>query len=884
MGEINLNLESEEKISINLNDEGSLNMIMAVEEEDLKVLIGETGNLNLVVGGSGDLNVMINESPGDLKVVIGDNSNGINLKIGGKFTTFILLSDTPTTYIGNAGKTVRVNSEENALEFIDGGALVQWGEITGTLSDQLDLQSALDLKYNAADFNSDFDSRFAIKNTNDLAEGSNLYYTEDRVSTNVSVSENTTHRGIVLGNPHNVTLADVGGTLDHGSLNGLTDDDHLQYALLAGRSGGQTLAGGSDTGEDLIFTSNATATKASIFFGTGAIRMEYKEDDNKLTLGNISFNAEDSRAEIGDPGFEASGINIDGTIVKTGLRVNDFNDDNPYQIISHRHSLVNAANILGARSKSDSSSHGPVIENDTCFQVLGVGWTGSHYDKFGEMCISADAGTISSTSSPGKIVFLTTPDGSNTPTEKMVIKENGNVDFLNNNLLNVGDIENSFTAGSVVFSDGTKLTEDNDKFNWDGNTLLIAADGTLAEVVISAATSNPNRTGTIQCQRSRGSLETPTAILSNDRLGRVKFNAHDGTNFAEGADLDVRASENWSGSAKGTSLTIRSVATGTTSIDSVLTISGDNNVGIGTTTPEVKLQVDGYNYLLGTIEAQPTSGLGLLMGYKNSGVAANRGALIRSFDFDSSTYKKLFYEASVHTFSIDGNKKVIIDTDGNVGIGIITPQEKCAINGNLVLNKTAGEGIKVDNATPTFGWRDLLGDVFAKNTGATKPTIATYIGNLHDYQFAEGDEEYFKFHIPHDWVPGTDIFLHIHWSHNSTLVTGGSALFEYEASYCKGHNQAAFSAPINGTLTGTASTTQYQQIITEIRLSASSPSGSQIDTNDLEPDGIILLTGGLQTNNITSSGAVPDPFIHYIDIHYQSTNIATKDKVPDFYT
>jgi hypothetical protein len=35
------------------------------------------------------------------------------------------------------------------------------------------------------------------------------------------------------------------GALDHGGLSGKADDDHTQYALLAGRSGGQTLAGDS---------------------------------------------------------------------------------------------------------------------------------------------------------------------------------------------------------------------------------------------------------------------------------------------------------------------------------------------------------------------------------------------------------------------------------------------------------------------------------------------------------------------------------------------------------------------------------------------------------------------------------------------------------------
>lgn len=59
---------------------------------------------------------------------------------------------------------------------------------------------------------------------------------------------------------------------DHGSeLGGLTDDDHTQYALLLGRSGGQTLIGGTASGNHLKLSSTSHGTKGGIFFGdTGA--------------------------------------------------------------------------------------------------------------------------------------------------------------------------------------------------------------------------------------------------------------------------------------------------------------------------------------------------------------------------------------------------------------------------------------------------------------------------------------------------------------------------------------------------------------------------------------------------------------------------------------
>ncbi|KKK59245.1 hypothetical protein LCGC14_3036320, partial [marine sediment metagenome] len=59
----------------------------------------------------------------------------------------------------------------------------------------------------------------------------------------------------------------VGG--DHGLLSGLGDDDHTQYALLAGRSGGQTLIGGTASGNDLTLQSTSNATRGDILILSG---------------------------------------------------------------------------------------------------------------------------------------------------------------------------------------------------------------------------------------------------------------------------------------------------------------------------------------------------------------------------------------------------------------------------------------------------------------------------------------------------------------------------------------------------------------------------------------------------------------------------------------
>ncbi len=87
---------------------------------------------------------------GDINLVVGDTGD-INLTItGSDVSTFLQLTDVPNSYSGQSGKVPTVNSGETALEFTTRS--VSWGNIDGTLSNQLDLQTALDLKNNITDF------------------------------------------------------------------------------------------------------------------------------------------------------------------------------------------------------------------------------------------------------------------------------------------------------------------------------------------------------------------------------------------------------------------------------------------------------------------------------------------------------------------------------------------------------------------------------------------------------------------------------------------------------------------------------------------------------------------------------------------------------------
>ena len=200
----------------------------------------------------------------------------------------------------------------------------------------------------------------------------------------------------------------------------------------------------------------------------------------------------------------------------------------------------------------------------------------------------------------------------------------------------------------------------------------------------------------------------------------------------------------------------------------------------------------------------------------------------------------------------------------------------------VVVPKTSGVGIKIDTDTPTYAWVDLLGAItYEDSTGPTRPNFDTYRGGLKQFRFSVNDQAWIEYHIPHDYSPGSDLFVHTHWSHTATDVASGGVTWGFEATYAKGHNQAAFHAPITTTVTQAASTVQYQHMIAETQLSAPSGAGGLLDSANLEPDGVILLRVYLSANNIS---VAEDPFLHFCDLHMQTTNVGTKQRAPDFYT
>ncbi len=184
------------------------------------------------------------------------------------------------------------------------------------------------------------------------------------------------------------------------------------------------------------------------------------------------------------------------------------------------------------------------------------------------------------------------------------------------------------------------------------------------------------------------------------------------------------------------------------------------------------------------------------------------------------------------------------------------------------------------------GWRDLEGPINLPITGVGRPTLTTYDSPVEDFAFAANDHYGpLKFHIPHDYKVGSDMFIHVHWSHNGTDISG-SIVFDYFYTYAKGHNQQAFISRKNLTQTvgslNITNTPSKLHRIDEIQLTATIPSASQLDSDDIEVDGLIIMHFDVPTIPTITGGAAK-PFIHYVDIHYECDRFATRRRQPNFY-
>ena len=348
---------------------------------------------------------------------------------------------------------------------------------------------------------------------------------------------------------------------------------------------------------------------------------------------------------------------------------------------------TDAGRLSIQKSRGTNASKAIVQNNDNLGQILFSGWDGDTFTNGARIECEVD-GTPGDDDMPGRLVFFTTADGAASSTERVRIGSTGLI-TLSGPVITTGDVTIVNNSPEISLTDSNadsdfKIKVDSGSFRVEDTTnssvdrLTIASDGT-------------------------------TTVAQN---------------------LNVGAGINVIGAITGTgNLTID---TSTLHVDSSL-----NRVGIGTTSPSAKLDVEGNIFLSdtnpqiqynaggpiiklpaantlafltdSTNERMRLDSLGrLLIGTTIEGNAAADNLTIATTGYTGMTIRSggssqgsiFFADASVGTGEYEGaivyshtfdelsflsnhTTQMRIKSDGKVAIGLITPNEKLSVNGSI---------------------------------------------------------------------------------------------------------------------------------------------------------------------------------------------------------
>jgi len=281
----------------------------------------------------------------------------------------------------------------------------------------------------------------------------------------------------------------------------------------------------------------------------------------------------------------------------------------------------------------------------------------------------------------------------------------------------------SFTSGSVLFSNGTTIAQDNANFFWDDTNNRLGI-----------GTATPTRTlDVVGLARISGQIETQK-ITNLSTVSNVPADASlllyapTTTNYYGGiigwAESNIAASissyDDGSGGALGLALSTGNA----TSISEKMRITSTGNVGIGDTIPSDKLVVNGRARINGTNALAFGNNAG---GYAQIAVSgATTGNLLFS-TYDGAAL----------------GERMRITTTGNVGIGTTNPAAILQINAQGALSTDIAFRVRNSADTRDFLIVNGTGDVY--NNGAGGVNTSTIFGENSGRNSSVGSNTFFGY-------------------------------------------------------------------------------------------------------------------------------------------
>lgn len=214
---------------------------------------------------------------------------------------------------------------------------------------------------------------------------------------------------------------------DHGNLTGLADDDHSQYALLAGRATGQTLKGGTGSAENLTLQGTSHATPGLVLIPVL----------NGLVIGHIS------QIDFGAiPKFQVLGT---GT-ADASMGFARFEDNAAGPDVRF---LKSRGNTVGANTI--------VQDGDKLGRFRFQGADGGDFNTTAAEVSAEVDGTPALNDIPGRLIF-TTRAKAGSLSERMRLANNGNFGINTTNPAEKLDVDGNIAVSGTV--DGRDVAAD----------------------------------------------------------------------------------------------------------------------------------------------------------------------------------------------------------------------------------------------------------------------------------------------------------------------------------------------------------------------------------------------------------------------------------------
>jgi hypothetical protein len=272
-----------------------------------------------------------------------------------------------------------------------------------------------------------------------------------------------------------------------------------------------------------------------------------------------------------------------------------------------------------------------------------------------------------------------------------------------------GTGNSSFSSGSVIFSDGTILTQDNGNFFWDATNFSLGIgtqpQNAMIDIVNVSGTSRPVQTtgyGSNVGFRGRfanGNLITPTAALNGNLLNFISGRGYGDTGFAATSTgaINIVSAATFTDSSMPTYINFSTTPTGTTTASEVARFSSAGHLLIGTTTD------NGVDLLQVNGSASLATALGISSGGTNNGsLGPVLGGVVYT---DASKLNTLPAGTSGQFLKSNGGASpswaIPVDTTGITSLNAQT-------GATQVFSNDANVIVTSSNNTHSLGWASTL--------------------------------------------------------------------------------------------------------------------------------------------------------------------------------